>query len=210
GGIAIALAVQALLSDMFAAMSIGLDKRVEVGDFVVFGQVAGAMEHIGLKSTGIRDLRVEQVVVATAELRSPIVHDYERMNTRRIVYTYGISPNTPVEKVRQVSGEVRRIIEGMDETNFDRAHFFAFNESQLTFEVVHIVQTADYNRYMDIQQEINLQLLQARLDIDVKLAVPIRKLEFIGGDLPQVQVAGVPQDKGSANDAPCRGQPDGA
>lgn len=210
GGIAIALAVQTLLSDMFASMSIGIDKPFEIGDFVVFGEVAGTIEHIGLKTTRIRALSGEQIVVANADLLSQIVHNYKRMNTRRIVFTFGISPNTPVEKVRQVSGEVRRIIEGMDETNFDRAHFFAFNESQLTFEVVHIVQTADYNRYMDIQQEINLQLLQALRDIDVKLAFPIRKLEFIGGDLPQVQVASVPQDKGSANDAPCRGQPDGA
>jgi small-conductance mechanosensitive channel len=210
GGIAIALAVQTLLSDMFASMSIGIDKPFEIGDFVVFGDVAGSIEHIGLKTTRIRALSGEQIVIANAELLAQTVHNYKRMNTRRIVFTFGISPNTPVDRVRQVSAEVARIIKGMADTNFDRAHFFAFNESQLTFEVVHIVQSSDYNKYMDIQQEINLQLLQALRDLEVKLAFPIRKLEFIGGNLPEVQVAGVPQERSSANQAPWHGQPGGA
>ena len=192
GGIAIALAVQTLLSDMFASMSIGIDKPFEIGDFVVFGEIAGTIEHIGLKTTRIRALSGEQIVVANAELLAQIVHNYKRMDTRRIVFTFGISPQTPIDKVRQVSAEVQRIITSTDNTQFDRAHFFAFNESQLTFEVVHIVQTAGYNEYMDIQQEINLQLLQALRDMEVKLAFPIRKLEFMGGKLPELQVAGVP------------------
>ena len=192
GGIAIALAVQTLLSDMFASMSIGIDKPFEIGDFVVFGEIAGTIEHIGLKTTRIRALSGEQIVVANAELLAQIVHNYKRMDTRRIVFTFGISPQTPVDKVRQVSAEVQRIITATDNTQFDRAHFFAFNESQLTFEVVHIVQTAGYNEYMDIQQEINLQLLQTLRDMEVKLAFPIRKLEFMGGQLPELQVAGVP------------------
>lgn len=192
GGIAIALAVQTLLSDMFASMSIGIDKPFEIGDFVVFGDIAGTIEHIGLKTTRIRALSGEQIVVANAELLAQIVHNYKRMDTRRIVFTFGISPQTPTDKVRQVSTEVQRIITATNNTQFDRAHFFAFNESQLTFEVVHIVQTADYNEYMDIQQEINLQLLQTLRNMEVRLAFPIRKLEFIGGNLPEIKVAGAP------------------
>ncbi len=123
GGIAIALAVQTLLSDMFASMSIGIDKPFEIGDFVVFGEVAGTIEHIGLKTTRIRALSGEQIVIANAELLAQVVHNYKRMDTRRIVFTFGISPNTPADKVRQVSTEVKRIIESTDNTQFDRAHF---------------------------------------------------------------------------------------
>lgn len=206
GGIAIALAVQTLLSDMFASMSIGIDKPFEIGDFVVFGDIAGTIEHIGLKTTRIRALSGEQIVISNADLLGQIVHNYKRMDTRRIVFTFGISPQTPVDKVRQVSAEVKRIIEGMGNTRFDRAHFFAFNESQLTFEVVHIMQTPGYNDYMDTQEEINLQLLEALRRMEVRLAFPIRKLEFIGGQLPEVQVAGTPQTA-SANEAPFGNRP---
>jgi len=210
GGIAIALAVQTLLSDMFASMSIGIDKPFEIGDFVVFGEVAGTIEHIGLKTTRIRALSGEQIVCANAELLAQTLHNYKRMDTRRIVFTFGISPHTPTDKVREVSAEVKRIIESSERTHFDRAHFFAFNESQLTFEVVHIMQTADYNQYMDVQQEINLQLLQALRDMDVHLAFPIRRVEFNGGSLPEIQVAGVPRSKAPADQARYGSRPSNA
>ena len=205
GGIAIALAVQTLLSDMFASMSIGIDKPFEIGDFVVFGSIAGTIEHIGLKTTRIRSLSGEQVVIANAELLSQIVHNYKRMNTRRIVFTFGISYHTPVEKVREISAQVKRIIEGTEKTQFDRAHFFAFDESRLTFEVVHIVQTASYNEYMDIQQEINLELMETLRNMEVEFAFPIRRVEFIGGDLPEVTVAGIPEQAAAANASPYGG-----
>ncbi|MEZ2744947.1 mechanosensitive ion channel family protein [Halopseudomonas bauzanensis] len=205
GGIAIALAVQTLLSDMFASMSIGIDKPFEIGDFIVFGDVAGTIEHIGLKTTRIRSLSGEQIVIANAELLGQIVHNYKRMNTRRIVFTFGISYHTPVEKVREIGAQVKRIIEGTEKTQFDRAHFFAFDESRLTFEVVHIVQTASYNEYMDIQQEINLELMETLRNMEVEFAFPIRRVEFIGGDLPEVKVAGMPEQTTAANASPYGG-----
>lgn len=210
GGIAIALAVQTLLSDMFASMSIGIDKPFEIGDFVVFGDIAGNIEHIGLKTTRIRSLSGEQIVIANADLLSQIVHNYKRMNTRRIVFTFGISYQTPVEKVREISAQVKRIIDATDQTQFDRAHLLAFEESRLTFEVVHIVQTSDYNQYMDIQQEINLQLMETLREMEVQFAFPIRRVEFAGGTLPEIKVAGVPQNGASANEAPYGGAPSGS
>ncbi|QJD60306.1 mechanosensitive ion channel family protein [Pseudomonas sp. gcc21] len=188
GGIAIALAVQTLLSDVFASLSIGIDKPFEIGDFVVFGEVAGNIEHIGLKTTRIRSLSGEQIVCANADLLSQTLHNYKRMQTRRIVFGFGISYRTPSEKVREVGQMVRRVIERVDKTKFDRAHFSAFGESKLNFEVVHIVQTADYNEYMDIQQEINLGIMKGLEDMEVDFAFPRRSVEFIGGTLPDVQV----------------------
>ncbi len=188
GGIAIALAVQTLLSDIFASLSIGLDKPFEVGDFVVFRDVAGTVEHIGLKTTRIRSLGGEQIVCSNAAMQSEILHNYKRMGTRRIVFKFGITYDTPADKVREVAALVKRVIEGIEQTRFDRAHFQAFEDSQLTFEVVHIVQSADYNRYMDIQQEINLGLLEGLRQLGVKFAFPSRSIEFIGGELPELEL----------------------
>lgn len=191
GGIAVALAVQTLLSDLFASLSIGVDKPFEIGDFVVFGSVAGNIEHIGLKTTRIRSLSGEQIVCSNADLLRQTLHNYKRMENRRIVFKFGVTYDTPTEKVREVSGLVARIIAGVPDTRFDRAHFQAFDEYQLTFEVVYFVLSSDYNKYMDIQQEINLALLQGLRDLQVQFAFPTRSLEFIGGTLPAVQVAGV-------------------
>lgn len=202
GGIAIALAVQTLLSDVFASLSIGLDKPFELGDFVVFGDVAGTIEHIGLKTTRIRSLSGEQIVCSNAQLQSQTLHNYKRMGTRRIVFRFGITCDTPVDKARDVAALVRRLVEGIDRTRFDRAHLAAIESSQLTFEVVHIVQTADYNQYMDIQQEINLGLLQGLRELGVKLAFPTRSVEFIGGWLPDVSLAN------RSNDPPPAATPD--
>ncbi len=203
GGIAIALAVQTLLSDVFASLSIGVDKPFEIGDFVVFGEVAGTIEHIGLKTTRIRALSGEQIVISNADLLRQIVHNYKRMNTRRIVFKFGITYNTPSEKVKDVAALVKRIIDGIEIAKFDRAHFLGFDDSQLTFEVVYIMQVSDYNRYMDTQQEINLALLDGIRDMGVQFAFPTRSVEFIGGRFPEVTVAGLPREESApAQDAP--------
>ncbi|HDZ55909.1 MAG TPA: mechanosensitive ion channel family protein [Pseudomonas xinjiangensis] len=199
GGIAIALALQTLLSDVFASLAIGLDKPFEIGDFVVFGEVAGTIEHIGLKTTRIRSLGGEQVVCANADLLSKILHNYKRMNTRRIVFQFGLTYNTSADKVREVTLLVQRIIEDAEGARFDRAHFAAFADSQLTLEVVYIVLTSDYNKYMDIQQEINLGLLQGVKDLDVQFAFPTRSIEFIGGSPPEFSMKGMPQPGTAAN-----------
>jgi len=198
GGIAIALAVQTLLSDLFASLSIGIDKPFEIGDFVVFGDVAGTIEHIGLKSTRIRALSGEQVVCSNADLLGQIVHNYKRMNTRRIVFSFGIAYDTPSDKARQVSQLVKRIIDGLPDVRFDRAHLLAFDESRMTYEVVYIMQVPDYNRYMDTQQEINLGLIDGLKEMGVRFAFPVRKVEFVGGRFPEVKVNGLAREA-SAN-----------
>ena len=181
GGIAVALALQTLLSDIFASLAIGIDKPFEVGDFVVFGEVAGTIEHIGLKTTRIRSLSGEQIVCANADLLSRIVHNYKRMDTRRVVFRFGITYDTPAAKVREASGLAEQIIQAQSDARFDRAHFFAFDEQRLTFEVVYIVLTADYNRYMDVQQEINLNLLEGIQNLGIRFALPVRRVE-LGAD----------------------------
>lgn len=172
GGIAIALAVQTVLSDVFASLSIGFDKPFEIGDFVVFNDVAGTIEHIGLKTTRIRSLSGEQIVCANAQLLQQTIHNYKRMQTRRIVFTFGVATATPPEKLRLIGDMVKKIITDVGETQFDRAHLLAFDQDRLTYEVVHIVNTADYNKYMDIQQEINIRIIEKLIENDIELALP--------------------------------------
>lgn len=174
GGIAIALAVQTVLSDVFASLAIGFDKPFEIGDFIVFNNVAGSIEHIGLKTTRIRSLSGEQIVCANAILLQQIIHNYKRMNTRRIVFTFGVSYSTTAAQLRKIGPLLKDVIEQVGGTKFDRGHFLSFDQDRLTFEVVHIVDTADYNRYMDIQQEINIRLIERLNEINVSLAVPCR------------------------------------
>ncbi|SFT62540.1 Small-conductance mechanosensitive channel [Kosakonia arachidis] len=172
GGIAIALAVQTILSDVFASLSIGFDKPFEIGDFVVFNDVAGTIEHIGLKTTRIRSLSGEQIVCGNAILLQQTLHNYKRMQTRRIVFTFGLDVSTPPNKLRKVSEMVRTIITDVGETKFDRAHFQGFAADRLNVEVVHIVNTADYNKYMDIQQEINIRIIEKLAEEGIALALP--------------------------------------
>jgi len=123
------------------------------------------------------------------------------MQQRRIVFRFGLSYGTPSAQVREVSTLVKSIIQGIELTRFDRAHFFAFEDSKLTFEVVYFVLDADYNKYMDIQQEINLQLMAALEQRDVRFAFPIRQVEFSGGRIPPVEMLRAENDEEEARRA---------
>src|SRR5690606_26890961 len=155
----VVLAMQSILSDRLRSISVGLDKPFEVGDFIVFGSVAGSIEHIGLKTTRIRSLGGEQIVCSNTELLKQTIQNYKRMQQRRIVFGFTLSYRTSPEDAAAVPDIVRRQIEASSDTRFDRAHFASFGESGLVFEAVYYVMSADYNRYMDIQQQINLGLL---------------------------------------------------
>jgi len=179
GGIAVALAVQTMLSDLFASLSIGIDKPFERGDFVVFGDIAGSIEHIGMKTTRIRSLSGEQIVCSNAELLKQTLHNYKRMDERRIVFGFGLSYRTPVNKAKEIPGVVENIIKRLPDTRFDRAHLLSFDQAALRYEVVYIVLSADYNRYMDIQQHINLELMQALAERDIQFAFPTQNLVMV-------------------------------
>ncbi len=159
GGIAVALAVQNVLSDLFASLSIGIDKPFEQGDFVVFGDIAGSIEYIGLKTTRIRSLSGEQVVCSNTKLLQQTIHNYKRMS--------------------EIAPLVKQIVTSLENTRFDRAHLLALESSALKFEVVYYVLSADYNQYMDIQQNINLALLKELDQRGIKFGMPVRSLEFL-------------------------------
>ncbi|GGI19404.1 MAG: mechanosensitive ion channel family protein [Oxalicibacterium faecigallinarum] len=173
GGVAVALALQTILSDLFASLSIAFDKPFEVGDFIIVDEVMlGTVEYIGIKTTRLRSLGGEQLVRSNAELLKSVIRNYKRMSERRVVFSFGIRYETPIEQVGALGGVMKEIITGIENTRFDRAHFQKFGPSSLDFEVVYIVLSSDFNVYMDIQQKINLALMRACAERDIHFARP--------------------------------------
>ncbi|WP_042264193.1 mechanosensitive ion channel family protein [Paraburkholderia heleia] len=176
GGVAVALAVQSILSDLFASLAIGLDKPFEIGDFITFGDVAGSVEYIGLKTTRIRSISGQEIICSNTALLKNVINNYKRMTERRIVFTFGLRYDATPEQLRRVPERVRAVIEAAGATRFDRAHFKGFGASDLTFEVVYYVTDPGYNLYMDIQQKINLGVMELIRDLDLGFALPSRTI----------------------------------
>jgi small-conductance mechanosensitive channel len=176
GGIAIALAAQSVLGDLFASISIIFDKPFTVGDFIVVDDVAGTVTQIGLKTTRVRALAGELLVLPNGKLLGSNIHNYTRMQERRIATQIGVSYETTREQVAAIPGIIRAAIEAVPIVRFDRAHFMTFGDSSLRFEFVYIVKVADYNPYMDAQQLINLKIMQTFDEQHIKLAYETRVL----------------------------------
>jgi len=174
GGIAIALAAQNILGDLFASLAIVLDQPFVVGDFVIVGDKMGTIEQIGIKTTRIRSLSGEQLVCSNADLLSSRIHNYKRMAERRVVFSIGVTYQTPADKLEALSRMLRAIVEGQERVRFDRAHFARFGDSTLDFEVVYWVLSPDYNLFMDIQQQINLAIVRQLAGEGIDIAYPTR------------------------------------
>ncbi|KQP23044.1 mechanosensitive ion channel family protein [Pseudorhodoferax sp. Leaf267] len=174
GGIAIALAAQNILGDLFASVAIALDKPFEVGDAINTGTVNGTVEHVGMKTTRLRSPGGEQIVVSNTELLKGSLRNFKRMQTRRIEFTFGVSYATTPEQAGAIPGVVRRVVEAQPELVFDRAHFSSFGDSALNYVVVYIMQTPNYGQYMDNQQAINIGLMREFAAMGVDFAFPTR------------------------------------
>lgn len=177
GGIAVALAVQNILGDIFSSVSIALDKPFVIGDFIVVDSYMGTVEYVGLKTTRIRSLGGEQIIFSNTELLKNRIRNYKRMQERRVLFEFGIAYETSLENIERIPKMVEEIISSHKlDTRFDRAHFKSYGESALQFEVVYHVLTANYNEYMDIQQSINFALLKRFRDYGIAFAYPTRTL----------------------------------
>ncbi len=176
GGIAVALAVQNILGDLFASLSIVLDKPFVIGDFIIIGDYMGTVEHIGLKTTRIRSLSGEQLVFANNDLLQSRIRNFKRMYERRVVFTIGVVYQTPYEKMQKIPQIIREIIEKQHPVRFDRAHFKSFGDFSLNFEIVYWVQNPDYTVYMDIQQAINLEIYKRFAEEGIEFAYPTQSI----------------------------------
>lgn len=176
GGIAIALAVQNILSDLFASVSIVLDKPFVVGEFIIVGSEMGTVDNIGLKTTRIRSLGGEQISFANADLLSSRIRNYTRMEQRRVVFSIGVVYETPREKLTLIPQIIREAVEAQEKVRFDRCHFAAYGDFSLNFETVYIVLDRDYNVHMDILQQVNLRIFDRFAEEEIEFAYPTQKL----------------------------------
>jgi small-conductance mechanosensitive channel len=172
GGIAIGLAVQNILVDLFASLSIALDKPFVIGDFIVVGDYRGTVEHIGLKSTRLRSISGEQLVFGNGDLLGSRIQNFKRMVRRRVAFKIGVTYQTTPEQLAVVPAKLREIVEAQENTTFDRAHFQEFGDFALIFEVVFYVEEPDYTVYMDTQQAINLEIMRYFQEEGIEFAYP--------------------------------------
>ncbi len=172
GGVAVALAAQTILGDLFNYFVIFFDRPFEEGDFIIIDNTMGVIENIGIKSTRIRSLDGEQIVISNTNLTNSRIRNFKRMAQRRVLFSLGVVYETPSEKLEKIPAMIRAIIEKIPETKFDRAHFKQFADYSLVIEVVYYALSADYNTYMDIQQKINFAIKQTFEQEQIEFAYP--------------------------------------
>ena len=172
GGVAIALASQGVLQDLFSYFSILLDRPFELGDFIIVGDYLGTVEYVGIKTTRLRSINGEQIIVSNSDLVSSRIRNCKRMRQRRIVLKFGLVYETSVEKLAQIPSLIHEIIEATNNAHCDRAHFSGYGEYSLNFEVVYFVNTSDYAVYMNAQQEINLAIKTKFAEEKIEFAHP--------------------------------------
>ena len=173
GGIAVALAVQAVLGDLLASMSIALDKPFGVGDALVIDGFNGTVEHIGVKSTRLRSVSGEQIVMSNADVLKSRLRNYGRLRERRSAFELTVTYDTPPEVLRSIPDGVRRIVEGQSNTRFDRCHLMTCAPTGLTFEIVYFVTVPEFKVYADVQQAINIGILELFRGLGVQFATPV-------------------------------------
>ncbi|OGS34343.1 MAG: hypothetical protein A2474_00720 [Elusimicrobia bacterium RIFOXYC2_FULL_34_12] len=175
-GVAVALAAQAILGDLFSSFAIFIDKPFKVGDFVIIDDFLGTIEHIGIKTTHIRSLHGELLIFSNSDLTKSRIKNYKRMESRRIAFKIGVTYQTPSEKLKQIPQFITDIIKNIEKTKLDRVHFFSYGDFSLIYEIVYYIFSSDYNLYMDIQQKINLSIKEIFDKESIEFAYPTQTL----------------------------------
>lgn len=176
--VAIGLALQNILGDLFASLSIILDKPFEIGDFIIVDDLMGTVENVGLRTTRVRSLSGEQLVFSNNDLISSRVRNYKRMQERRVVFSLGVEYGTASDDLRQLPGVIQEIVESQQPIRFDRAHFKGFGDFSLNLEVVYWMLDPNYNVFMDVQQEINLAIVDAFEARGIAFAFPTQTIHL--------------------------------
>lgn len=179
GGIAVAFALQSILSDLFSSFALYSDRPFEEGDFIVVGEHSGTVKSIGLKSTRIRALQGEEIVIPNKELTVARIQNFKKLERRRIVFAFGVEYGTPIQKIKKIPDMVRGIIGSLGDLEVDRIHFNKFGDSSLDFEVVYFVNESDYALYMDRQQDINIKILEEFEKEKISMAFPTRTVHMV-------------------------------
>ncbi len=176
GGVAVALALQNILGDLFSSFAIYLDKPFEVGDFIEAGESAGVVEKIGIKTTRIRSTTSEEIVISNKELTSARIKNYKRLKERRAVFTIGVTYETPIDKLRSIPKIVENVVKAEKNVKFDRVNFKTFADSSLNYDVSYYVQTTDYKEYRDTEEKIALNIIEKFQEEKIDFAYPTRTI----------------------------------
>jgi small-conductance mechanosensitive channel len=176
GSLAVAFAVQNILGDVFSSMAIILDKPFRVGDFIKAGEILGTIEHIGVKTTRIRSLSGELLVLSNSNLLNTSIHNFKQFKERRIAFRINVTYQTPRTLIERIPDMLREAVEEAPRTRFDRAHFFEYGSYALVFEVVYYVSSPDFALYMDAQQAINLGIHRRFEAAGIAFAYPTQEL----------------------------------
>lgn len=172
GGIAIALAAQNILGDLFNYFVIFFDRPFEIGDFIVVDDKKGTVEYVGIKTTRLKSLSGEQLIFSNSDLTNSRIHNFKRMERRRIVFNLGVTYQTSVEQLKKIPPFIKTAVERQTGTTLDRTHFASYGDFSLNFETVYFVESSEYNRYMDVQQSINLELFEVFAKEGIEFAYP--------------------------------------
>ena len=186
GGVAIALASQGVLQDLFSYFSILLDRPFELGDFIIVGDYLGTVEYVGIKTTRLKSISGEQIIIANTDLTSSRIRNLKRMRQRRIVFKFGVIYKTDTEQLAEIPVLIESIINNTKNATCDRAHFSGYGEYSLDFEVVYFINTNNYNIYMDAQQQINLKIKAEFAERKIEFAYPTQVNYF--NDLPKDRI----------------------
>lgn len=178
GGIAIALAIQNILSDLFSAFSIYFDRPFEIGDLVVIGDHVGTVRKVGVRSTRIKLLQGEEMIISNRDLLSQPVRNFKKLKKRRILCNLLVDNDTSIEKLKKIPKLITKVIDNTKLANLDRVHFNQFSTFGLDFEIVYFIDTGNYKKYMDVQQQINYGILEAFEKESIKMPYPTQKILF--------------------------------
>jgi len=182
GGLAVALALQNVLGDLLASLSIVFDKPFVIGDFVVIGEFSGTVEAVGLKTTRVRSLSGEQLVFSNSDMLSSRIRNFGRMEERRVSFLLGVEYGLEAQKLRKIPDLVKAAVEHQDNARYDRCHFKAFGDFSLNYETVYFMQVPDYAAFMDTQQAINLEIYEAFEREEIPFAFPTQTLHLVRGE----------------------------
>lgn len=183
GGLAIAFAAQAILADIFCFFTIFFDRPFGLGDFIVAGEQMGTVEHIGVKTTRLRALNGEQLIFSNTDLTSSRITNYKTMEQRRVLFTLGVTYDTTHEKLKEIPGIIKGIIDNVQNTTFGRTHFFSYGTYSLNFEIAYYVLSSDYDKYMDIRQQINFRIKEEFDNKGIEFAFPTQTTYLQGSSL---------------------------
>jgi small-conductance mechanosensitive channel len=179
GGIAIALAVQNILGDLFASLTIVLDKPFSIGDSLTIGEHTGSVQSIGLKTTRLKSLSGEELVFSNNDLLQSRIRNYGRMTERRVAFTVGVTYQTPRETLEKIPTVLREAVETQEMARHDRSHLKAFGDFAIVFETVYYVLVSDYTVYMNVQQAINLRIHEQFEKEGIEFAYPTRTVHVV-------------------------------